>query len=90
MDEFLSSLADRIKHNATSLDIFRRLYTPPAEVPPSAKDSPLQTKVCKGYSGCLWVRQQQPTVALPGSVGLGSPQVDKVSKLLCPAGRLLC
>lgn len=45
MDDFLAALAKQICPNPASLDIFRRLYVPPPEVPPSPSGSPLQTKV---------------------------------------------
>lgn len=46
MRDFLAALAARrLKPNATSMDIYRRLYAPPPEVAPSPAGSPLQTKV---------------------------------------------
>lgn len=44
MDDFLDGLAARVTRNTTSLDIFRRLWAPQPEVPPSGPGTPLQTK----------------------------------------------
>ena len=48
MDDFLAELAKRVQRNTTSMEIFGRLWTPPAPVPSSAEGSPLQTKVGLG------------------------------------------
>ena len=45
MDDFLGRLSKQVPFKDTSLQIFCRLYVPPADVPPSAPGSPLQTKV---------------------------------------------
>jgi hypothetical protein len=45
MKDFLQALARRVKRNGNALDIFRRLYTAPPDVPASPSGSPLQTKV---------------------------------------------
>lgn len=44
MADFLAGLAKRICPNSTALDIYRRMASPPGEVPPSEDGSPLVAK----------------------------------------------
>ena len=44
MDDFLAGLAARVAHNSAALEIYRRLYVPPSQVPPSEEGTPLETK----------------------------------------------
>ncbi|KAI7842956.1 hypothetical protein COHA_003462 [Chlorella ohadii] len=79
MDDFLAGLARRVQKNGTSLDIFRRLYSPPPEVPPSAAGSPLQTKVLfKRVQGLL-----QPTTLLLAETG---DAIFNCQKMVLPEG----
>ncbi|PRW44348.1 pyruvate decarboxylase 4 [Chlorella sorokiniana] len=79
MDDFLAGLAQHVKGSGTSLDIFRRLYTPPPEVPPSPSGSPLQTKVLfKHVQGLL-----QPSTLLLAETG---DSIFNCQKLRLPDG----
>ena len=86
MDDFLSGLAKKVARNSTALDIFRRLYSPPPEMPPGPAGAPLQTKVgrhlrgpCECACRCAWLggasmHAGTPRVGIAGGLGaLASP-----------------
>ncbi|KAI3428523.1 hypothetical protein D9Q98_007346 [Chlorella vulgaris] len=53
MNDFMAALARRIKPNSNSMDIYKRLFCPAPEVPPSPEGSPLQTKTLFKHIGGL-------------------------------------